>query len=143
MAENFPQYAQHNQARCFKCDEPLKSPIVDSGNPPTRGKWARHCDKCGLNTYYSLAPKTREQWRGSGLCLNEFLQVGDLVDEDMADYFLCVLPPATHSSLLIQIGEPYSHVNGKPTFATIKKTADGWEYRGNCHIREPREPQKS
>lgn len=84
--------------------------------------------------------KTRKGWAESGLNLNEFLQVGDLVDEDMADYFLCVLPPATHSMFMIQIGEPYSHVNGRPTFATIKKTAAGWEYRGNCHARQTIEP---
>lgn len=87
--------------------------------------------------------KTPKQWHESKLCLNEFLQVGDLVDEDMADYFLCVLPPATHSQFMIQMGEPYSHVNGRPTFATIKKTAAGWEYRGNCHIRQTTEPTRN
>jgi hypothetical protein len=87
--------------------------------------------------------KTRKQWGESRQNLNEFLQVGDLVDEDMADYFLCVLPPATHLSALIQVGEPYSHVNGRPTFPTIKKTAEGWQYRGNCHIRQTSEPIKN
>lgn len=84
--------------------------------------------------------KTREQWRESKQNLKEFLQVGDLVDIDMADYFLCVMPPATHLMNIIQIGEPYSHVNGRPTFATIKKTAEGWEYCGNCHARQTTEP---
>ena len=84
--------------------------------------------------------KTRKQWGESKLDLGKFLQVGDLVDEDMAEYFLCVMPPATHSQFMLQIGEPYSHVNGRPTFATLKKTAEGWRYCGNCHIRQTTEP---
>jgi hypothetical protein len=84
--------------------------------------------------------KTREQWGQSHLSLNQFLQVGDLVDEAMADYFLEVLPPATQNSNLIQVGEPHSDVNGRPTFPTLKKTAAGWQYCGNCHIRQTVEP---
>jgi hypothetical protein len=84
--------------------------------------------------------KTRAGWGESKLNLNQYLQVGDLVDEDMADYFLGVLPPAHYSSTVIQVGEPYSHVQGRPTFPTISKSAEGWRYRGNCHIRQTSEP---
>jgi hypothetical protein len=86
--------------------------------------------------------KTLNQWHGSKLDLGKFLQIGDLVDEEMADYFLGVLPPAFYSSSLIQIGEPYSHIQNRPTFATIAKTAEGWQYRGNCHLRQTSEPKE-
>jgi hypothetical protein len=82
--------------------------------------------------------KTYEEWDGS---LNEYLQVGDIVDEEMADHFINVLPPATMNSQCIQMGEPYSHVNGKATFSTLKGSKDGWVYVGNCHRGETEEPQ--
>ncbi len=76
--------------------------------------------------------KTYAQWEGSRLPLDDFLQVGDVVDEAMVNYFVAVMPPAWMDNWLIQIGEPNSHVNGKATFATIAKSADGWMYKGNC-----------
>lgn len=50
----------------------------------------------------------------------------------MADYFLNVLPPACWTNSIIQIGEPMAHIDGKPTFSTLKRTNDGWQYCGNC-----------
>jgi hypothetical protein len=80
-----------------------------------------------------MITKTRAGWRESNLDLSHYLQIGDVVDEEMADYFLCVLPPACYTSKLIQIGEPYSHAGGAETYSTIERTADGWVYRGHCH----------
>lgn len=62
-----------------------------------------------------------------------FLQIGDLVDKEFVEYFINVMPPATMNSHCIQIGEPYSHMNGKATFSTLKKTEEGWVYAGHCH----------
>lgn len=76
------------------------------------------------------AVKTYANWRGS---LDEYLQIGDLVDEEIADYFIEVLPPATWRADLIQMGEPHSHVGGRATYPTLQRTADGWKYIGNCH----------
>lgn len=73
--------------------------------------------------------KTVENWRGS---LYEYLQVGDLVDEGIYNHFINVMPPATLRSTLVQIGEPYCHIDGKPTFATLEKNKSGWMYMGNC-----------
>jgi hypothetical protein len=81
----------------------------------------------------NMTTKTKAGWTESGLYLNHYLQLGDVVDEALADYFLCVLPPACHRSNLIQIGEPYSVVAGRFTYPTIEKTADGWVYRGHCY----------
>jgi hypothetical protein len=74
--------------------------------------------------------KTYLDWRGS---LNEYLQIGDQVDKEMVDYFINVLPPACWNSRVIQIGEPYYHVEGKATYNTLKNTSEGWTYAGTCH----------
>ena len=76
--------------------------------------------------------KTYNQWNGSGKDLDQFLGVGDEVDEEMFYYFLEVLPPACISKACVQIGEPHSHdKNGKPTFATLLKTGKNWAFAGN------------
>lgn len=74
--------------------------------------------------------KTYAEWKGN---LDEYLQIGDVVDEEMVEYFYNVLPPATMTRQLVQIGEPHSHVNGRATYATVMKTEKGWVYAGHCH----------
>ena len=86
-------------------------------------------EKCGIKTFAN--------WQGS---LSEYLQIGDVVDEEMADYFLNVLPPACWRADLIQIGEPYSHVNGRATYATLRKQNGEWVYAGHCHRGEYHPP---
>ncbi len=76
--------------------------------------------------------KTRKGWETSGQNLGEYLQVGDVVDEEMEMYFLEVLPPATWTSRVIQIGEPYDHDHrGLPRFSTLEKIEGNWVYKGN------------
>ena len=75
--------------------------------------------------------KTYEEWEKSGKDLHEFLQVGDVVDDEMYGYFLGVLPPACCSSRCVQIGEPYSHDAGGPLFATLEKQNGQWIYTGH------------
>jgi len=78
-----------------------------------------------------MAIKTKKQWDGSGKNLTTFLQVGDMVDESMADYFIEVMFPATMNSRCIQIGETYSHDrNGRPQYMTIEDHGSGWFYAG-------------
>jgi hypothetical protein len=78
--------------------------------------------------------ETYAEWAESRLPLDMFLAVGDVVDEEMVNYFVSVMPPAYMSSWLIQIGEPNSHVEGKATFATISNSSPkGWVYNGNCY----------
>jgi hypothetical protein len=81
------------------------------------------------------AIKTLEQWNKSRQTLDEFLQVGDVVDDAMADYFVGVLPPACMTGHIVQIGEPVSDVGGRPTYATLHRAYVGmpWVYAGNCH----------
>jgi hypothetical protein len=79
--------------------------------------------------------KTLVQWReSSGANLSAFLFVGDFVDENFAMWALEILPPAHHTTSTIQIGEPYDHIHGRPTFTTIhRKPGQPWQYRGHCH----------
>jgi hypothetical protein len=74
--------------------------------------------------------KTYEGWNGS---LNEYLQVGDLVDEDMHDHFLNVLPPLTWTESMLQCSEPHSHEAEGATYTTFVRTSEGWMYAGNCY----------
>lgn len=78
--------------------------------------------------------KTYANWKGD---LDQYLKIGDLVDDEMMEYFITVLPPRTMTRGLIQIGEPYSHEkdqngNYRATYATLKNTCYGWEYCGKC-----------
>jgi len=79
--------------------------------------------------------KTYEEWDKD---LSEYLDIGDLVDKEMVNYFVETLPPACNRSDLIQIGEPYSHKEDpedgkwKGTYATLCKTPEGWRYAGHC-----------
>jgi hypothetical protein len=77
--------------------------------------------------------KTYQGWNGSGQDLSKYLQVGDEVDEELVDYILCVMPPATHRSDLIQMGEPHSFVAGRETFTTVHCVNGTWRYAGHCH----------
>ena len=79
--------------------------------------------------------KTLQQWNKSGQTLDGFLQIGDAVDDEMADYFVGVVPPACMTGHLVQIGEPVSNVDGRPTYATLHRAYVGmpWVYVGNCH----------
>lgn len=85
--------------------------------------------------------KTYQGWGEAKVDLSHYLQIGDEVDQEMADYFLNVMPPASYKTNLIQIGEPNSHVNNRATYSTIHR-ADGrhWLYAGHCHRGETVEP---
>ncbi|ACA42355.1 hypothetical protein [Lysinibacillus sphaericus] len=73
--------------------------------------------------------KTAANWKWS---LHQYLQVGDIVDDEIYSHFVNVLPPATFKQSLVQMGEPYCHVEGQPTYPTLQKTEHGWKYMGNC-----------
>jgi hypothetical protein len=82
-------------------------------------------------------------WHEARVDLGKYLELGDAVSEDMADYFLGVLPPAMMRHDLIQIGEPNDHINGRATFATIYRKRGGggtWIWAGMCHRGETTEP---
>lgn len=81
--------------------------------------------------------KTYANWKGN---LGDYLKVGDEVDQEMVDYFLNVLPPATWRANLVQLGEPHSHVGGRATYPTLYREIGRWYYRGNCYRGEETQP---
>lgn len=77
-----------------------------------------------------MSIKRFEDWKKGSFY--EFLQVGDQVDEGFYNYFINTLPPRTLWSSLVQMGEPYSHINGQATYATLSKEEGVWIYKGHC-----------
>ncbi|MEK3868046.1 MULTISPECIES: hypothetical protein [Paenibacillus] len=73
--------------------------------------------------------KTYKNWTGN---LREYLNVNDLVDEEMVNHFTNVSPSILTGDL-IQIGEPQGIVEGHYLYLTLIKTPDGWRYAGCCH----------
>lgn len=86
--------------------------------------------------------KTMEDWQKSdALYFDEFVNVGDIVGEDVIDYFRNSVPPIIDKKYILQAGDPYSTVNGKSTYTTFTKEDEGWVYRGNCFKGETKEPK--
>lgn len=92
----------------------------------------KYTDKC----------KTLDEWTDSGaIDFDSYVGVGDEVDEAIVDNFLEMLPPAYHTSKLMQMGEPHEHLpneNGKfcPTYMTFEHTDNKWYFRGYCFYGE-------
>lgn len=84
--------------------------------------------------------KTIEGWHKSGCnSWDEYCKFGDLVDQEVADYFLNILPPQTMKSEYFQVGGPHGYARnpktGKPseTYATfVRYRKEIWQYIGNC-----------
>lgn len=81
--------------------------------------------------------KTFADWKGD---LHDYLQIGDHVDDEMFQHFLNVLPPAYWSDQVLQIGEPYSHVDGNSTYPTLRKEKNYWVYTGHCFKGQSEQP---
>lgn len=74
--------------------------------------------------------KTMESWYGSGLNFDEYCFPGDMVGEDVVDYFVNAIPPVTLRYNCVQAGEEYScepDDSGKyrATYTTFHRTEDG------------------
>ena len=81
--------------------------------------------------------KTLDGWRECGLDLDEYLVVGDEVDEELADEQLNCVPPYSMKSGYFQVGEPYNQEqdeNGRwrSTWATFVANGPKWIYCGHC-----------
>lgn len=55
MSKRFPQYYGHKAVVCMNCDGPLGEP-TDDGHPHGRGQYKATCQRCGMSTWYDLAP---------------------------------------------------------------------------------------
>ena len=87
---------------------------------------------------YNHKKKTFDEWTESGaIDFDAYVDLHDEVDEAIVDNFLELLPPAFHTSCLMQMGEPNEHLeddrgNFAPTFMTFEKVGSKWYYRGYC-----------
>lgn len=87
---------------------------------------------------YNGKQKTFDEWTESGaIDFDSYVGMGDEVDEAIVDNFLELLPPACHTSRLMQMGEPNEHLPDdrggfQPTFMTFEKVDGKWYYRGYC-----------
>ena len=71
----------------------------------------------------------------------DYLRKGDIVEENLVDYFMNVMPPRAMSYGYLQVGEPYSHVYDidrrlKATYMTFAECDGKWRYYGNCFAYE-------
>lgn len=78
----------------------------------------------------NVVVKSYENWEGS---LNEYLKVGDKVDEEMYNHFLNILPPLIFTDSMLQVSEPYDWVGSKNTYVTFILQDGYWTYMGHCH----------
>ena len=90
---------------------------------------------------------TLESWRRAG-AFERAARPGDRVTEEVVDAFVSALPPVTLTGALVQCGESHSYAfdnedgRWRETFATFRKTEDGWQYRGHCFAGKDTEPQE-
>ena len=73
---------------------------------------------------------TLEQWEESKKPFSQFAKPKTEVDEDIFYYFLEVLPPHYWKSGIMQVGEPYTHINGIPAFETFTYGNGRYIYQG-------------
>ena len=79
---------------------------------------------------YKKDTKTMKMWNEDKRELGKFLEVGDIVDDDIAEYFIGVLPPRMNTGTYIQIGEAYDSFNGYARYSTLEWSRWGWIYIG-------------
>lgn len=79
---------------------------------------------------------------------DKYCKPGDLVDEEIYEYFLNVMPPRGMGRGYLQVGEPHSSAfdpefgKWRPTYGTFQKIQkDVWMYLGNCFPNGEWEPE--
>ena len=71
------------------------------------------------------------------------LDIGDYVENEIADDILDALPPACMRSDCLQLGEPHSHIRGKATYLTLSRVdGETWKFRGYCYRGQTTEPDE-
>ena len=90
-----------------------------------------------------MSKKTLADWyKSEANTIDEYLKVGDVVDVEMYNYFLDILPPRTNYTNYLQVGEPCNHLPNKegkfmPTYLTFSKDeTDNWKFNGECFVGE-------
>lgn len=88
--------------------------------------------------YEGKAPRTCRTYNGktvynSDWWFGDIGEVGDYVEQEIADWFLNCVPPRTWTTNMIQCGEPSGSRKEGTTYGTlVRVTDDIWEYKGDC-----------
>ncbi len=82
-------------------------------------------------------PKTYKGWRSTHLNFDDYCFPGDIVDDEIVDYFVDCLPPKMLRGSCTQCGEPYGtgeDENGVfgNTYITFSKHDRRWVFDGYC-----------
>ncbi len=83
-----------------------------------------------LDKPYPKAIKTMDQWEKSGLNLDDFLQMGDEIDEDLSNYLGEVVAPQYCSHEFTQTGEASKTEDGVMFYSTVGRRDDRYFYLG-------------
>lgn len=81
--------------------------------------------------------KTYKELKGD---ITEFLNINDIVDNEIIEHFRNVLPPKTDTSYMLQCGDAYDHIlddktnKYKGVYITFNKENGNWIYKGVCFI---------
>lgn len=77
--------------------------------------------------------KTYKEWMDSDTkTIEEYLNVGDEVDNEIIEHFTEILPPKTCNLCMLQVGEPSYHIDGKALYMTFTNENSKWIYKGDC-----------
>lgn len=86
------------------------------------GKAPRPC-----RTYNGKTVYNSDWWFG------DIGEIGDYVEQEIADWFMDCVPPKTFTHNMIQCGEPDSSAKEGTLYGTLVRVADDiWEYKGAC-----------
>lgn len=83
--------------------------------------------------------KTYADWKGD---ITDYLNINDIVDNEIIEHFRNALLPKTDTSYALQGGEPYDHILDNKTnkyrgiYITFNKEDGNWIYKGMCFIGE-------
>ena len=79
--------------------------------------------------------KSMKDWQESSAeNFESFFKPGDIVAQDVVDYFANIFPPIIYGSHMMQAGGAIDNINGRDTFTTFIKENKNWKYVGNCYI---------
>mgnify|MGYP003632803834 CR=1 FL=1 len=75
--------------------------------------------------------KTYKEWIKSEHMLDDYLVVGDIVDNELILWACEVLPPKTDTKTCVQMCEADDFKGGMPRYTTFRKISNKWVYTGS------------
>lgn len=90
--------------------------------------------KYNIDIFIEDKIKSLQGWNESkAKTLMDYLHIGDIIDQSMADYFAESNPVICNGNI-VQLGGAYSNIKGRSTYLTIGKDEPfgDWIYKGAC-----------